>query len=139
MRIPFGPTFSQKVEMGNQCSSPYSPLSVKETDGKLCLTHHNEISGIDAKDNKKEFCKESIKYYLPDVNLGFHIEKNTIFVYSFDNIVDFTLLKYGEDNYISQKSFDKIVNMYKDPNYLKKICINFILKEMRYWEKNNKK
>ena len=97
------------------------------------------MSGIDAKDNKKEFCKESIKYYLPDVNLGFHIEKNTIFVYSFDNIVDFTLLKYGEDNYISQKSFDKIVDMYKDPMYKKKICVNFILKEMRCWEKNNKK
>ena len=125
--------------MGNKCSSNYSPLPLSETNGKLCLTHHNKISGIDAKGNKKEFSKESIKYYLPEANLGFHIEKKTIYVYSFADIVDFTLLKYGEDNYISQKLFYKIVDMYKDPNHLKKICVNFILKEICCWEKNNKK
>ena len=116
--------------MGNHCSN-YSPLPLDETGGKLCLMHHNDISGIDAKGNTKEFSKDSIKYYLPDANLGFHIEKKTIFVYSFKVIIEFTLLKYGEDNYISQKSFDKIVDMYADPMYKKKICVNFILKEVK--------
>ena len=115
--------------MGNHCPS-YSLLPLDETAGKLCIMHHNDISGIDPKGNKKEFSKESIKYYLPDANLGFHIEKTTIFVYSF-NDVEITLLKYGEDNYISQKSFDKIVDMYADPTYKKKICVNFILKEVK--------
>ena len=75
-----------------------------------------------------------IKYYLPEVSLGFHIEKNTLYVYSFDPLT-FTPLKYSEDNYMSQKSFDKIVEIYEDQEYLKSFNINSVLKEVRTWEK----
>ena len=80
------------------------------------------------------YSEQSIKYYLPEVSLGFHIEKNTLYVYSFDPLT-FTPLKYSEDNYMSQKSFDKIVDIYEDQEHLKSFNINSVLKEVGKWEK----
>ena len=121
--------------MGNQCSSSYSLLPLDETEGNLCIMHHNKIGRTDSVGKEMYYSEQSIKYYLPDVSLGFHIEKNTLYVYSFDPLT-FTPLKYGEDNYMSKKSFDKIVDIYEDQEYLKKININSILKEVRTFKKS---
>ena len=120
--------------MGNQCSSSYAPLPLDETEGKLCIMHRNKINRTDTSGKEMFYSEQSIKYYLPDVSLGFHIEKNTLYVYSFDPLT-FTPLKYSEDNYMSQKSFDKIVDIYEDQEYLKSFNINSVLKEVRKWEK----
>ena len=120
--------------MGNQCSSSYAPLPLDETEGKLCIMHRNKINRTDSSGKEMFYSEQSIKYYLPDVSLGFHIEKNTLYVYSFDPLT-FTPLKYSEDNYMSQKSFDKIVDIYEDQEYLKSFNINSVLKEVRKWEK----
>ena len=123
-----------KSTMGNHCSSSYAPLPLDETEGKLCIMHHNRINRMDSVGKEMFYSEQSIKYYLPEVSLGFHIEKNTLYVYSFDPLT-FTPLKYSEDNYMSQKSFDKIVEIYEDQEYLKSFNINCILKEVRTWEK----
>ena len=120
--------------MGNQCSSSYAPLPLDETEGKLCIMHRNKINRTDSSGKEMFYSEQSIKYYLPDVSLGFHIEKNTLYVYSFDPLT-FTPLKYSEDNYMSQKSFDKIVDIYEDQEYLKSFNINSVLKEVGKWEK----
>lgn len=116
------------------CASSYSPLPLDETEGNLCIMHRNKINRTDSGGKEMYYSEQSIKYYLPEVSLGFHIEKTTLYVYSFDPLT-FTPLKYGEDNYMSQKSFDKIVDIYEDQEYLKKINVNSILKEVRTWEK----
>ena len=137
VRIPFGATFFQKVvAMGLCASSSYAPLPLDDTEGKLCIMHHNKINRTDSVGKEMFYSEQSIKYYLPEVSLGFHIEKNTLYVYSFDPLT-FTPLKYSEDNYMSQKSFDKIVEIYEDQEYLKSFNINCILKEVRKWEKRS--
>ena len=121
--------------MGNHCSSSYAPLPLDETEGKLCIMHHNRINRMDSVGKEMFYSEQSIKYYLPEVSLGFHIEKNTLYVYSFDPLT-FTPLKYSEDNYMSQKSFDKIVEIYEDQEYLKSFNINSVLKEVRTFNKS---
>jgi len=114
------------------------PLEDEDEKDKLCVTYYKDIHTSLSDGKKVNHLVNCRKYYLPDANLGFHIVKSlwfpietyTIYVYAIDDL-NYYLIKNVKEIYISPKSFHKIVDIYQDQKYLKKININSILEEIK--------
>ena len=131
--------------MGNLCHT-YSKLPLDETDGNLCIAYYKEIKTSANDNDSKKTQKKIRKYYLPEVKLGFHIVKKTVWfpietytlhVYELQDELNYNLITDVKEMYISQVSFDKIVDIYRDQKYLAKICIDSIITEMHYINQMN--
>jgi len=142
VRIPFGTTFSQKVEMGNKNS--YSNLSSGEDKkaDKVCYKYTSKLAYNESKKTMrwKYIVNGDImtgnmssteplyegerfitihRYYLPDVQIGFHFtpnmetdfEKSESYYYPLTTLATSNLEGMDEKK-ISKKIYDKIVKSY---------------------------
>jgi len=140
--IPFGSTFSQKVEMENKNS--YSNLSSSEDKkaDKVCYKYTCQLAYNESKktmrwktilngdivtcnmsENEPLYEGERLitihRYYLPDVQIGFHFtpnmetdfEKSESYYYPLTTLATSNLFGMVEKK-ISKKSYDKIVKSY---------------------------
>jgi hypothetical protein len=110
--------------MGNKNSY----LKLSYSDDRLCILHY-DIVYTSSHDFINGSQTNILKYYLPERNIGFHIYKNILYVYSCIEFKYKTLKKYRK-KCLNVKLYKKILDIHK-LSELKKIKSLTIINELK--------